>query len=64
MPFSGIVLSKVQLSKSKLIQFQGDVISSKLHELLDETQKDLGEINGALASQYFHAPMNQSQSAS
>jgi uncharacterized alpha-E superfamily protein len=63
MPFSGIVLSKVQLSKSKLIQFQGDVISSKLHELLDETQKDLGEISGALASQYFHAPMNQSQSA-
>jgi uncharacterized alpha-E superfamily protein len=65
MPFSGIVLNKVQLSKSKLIQFQGDAIgSSKLHELIDETQKDLGEINSALASQYFHAPMNQSQAAS
>jgi len=65
MPFSGIVLSRVQLSKSKLIQFQGEALSSsKLHQLLDETQKDLGDINGALASQYFHAPMNQSQVAS
>ena len=63
MPFSETVLNTVQDSKTKLFRLQSDNLEmSELHELLDLTQKDLGEINTALTKQYFHAKPEQQQS--
>jgi uncharacterized alpha-E superfamily protein len=65
MPFSGTVLDTVQRSKTKLLQLRVvDLDTRELHDMLDLTQKDLGEINSALAKQYFHAQMDQDQTGS
>lgn len=56
MPFSGVVLSSVQSARTNLQRLNAsDLDSGELHELLDVTQKELGLINSALATQYFHA---------
>jgi uncharacterized alpha-E superfamily protein len=56
MPFSEAVLFTVQRSKSNLLQFGNNNLDTReLHDLLDLTQKDLNDINSALAKQYFHA---------
>jgi uncharacterized alpha-E superfamily protein len=60
MPFSETVLDTVQRSKTKLLQLRADDLDTRqLHDLLDLTQKDLNEINSALATQYFHAPVDK-----
>ncbi len=62
-PFSEAVLNTVRNSKTNLLRLlSGDLQLSELHELLDLTQKDLGEINAALNKQYFHAKPDQNQS--
>lgn len=64
-PFSETVLNTVQNSKTKLPRLVADNLSAdELHELLDLTQKDLGEINTALNKQYFHARIDQDQNQS
>ncbi len=62
-PFSETVLSAVKASKVNLLRLlSGDLQPKELHELLDLTQRDLGEINAALNKQYFHARVDQNQS--
>lgn len=64
-PFSETVLNTVQNSKVKLARLAADNLhADELHELLDLTQKDLGEINTALTKQYFHAKINLDQNQS
>lgn len=61
-PFSETVLYAVQASKAKLRRLSADnLASAELHELLDLTQEDLGEINTELTRQYFHAKVDQNQ---
>jgi len=61
-PFSETVLSTVRSSRTHLLRLlAGDLHNGELHELLDMTQKDLGEINIALNKQYFHAKVDQQQ---
>lgn len=60
MPFSETVLDSVEHSKVKLLQLRAaDLDTRQLHDLLDLTQKELNEINSALAKQYFHAPVDK-----
>ncbi len=55
MPFAESVLLSVQQSKSELLRLKvGKLDASEIHVLLDMTQKNLGEINTALVTRYFH----------
>ena len=64
-PFSETVLNTVQSSKVKLRRLSAENLQpAELHELLDLTQKDLGEINTELTKQYFHAKVDQEQNQS
>ena len=64
-PFSETVLSTVRNSRTNLLRLLlDDLQNGELHELLDSTQIDLGEINAALNKQYFHAKAGQQQSQS
>ncbi len=65
MPFSGAVLGSVQSARANLQRLNAkEPDSGELHALLDLTQKELGEINSALATQYFHAYDDPSTSSS
>ena len=65
LPFSGTVMSAAQPAKNALQYIKGSELNAiQLHELLDVLQKDLGKINAALATQYFHAYLNPEHPAS